>query len=141
VVRGLKHRRLGHTPRTEPEFRRLAVFFGRLLRQGFAEPKAGIAAQPIFFLLKDELRLGAAETATFLALVGIAWSVKPLYGLLSDLVLLAGSRRRSYLLATTAMAALGWLVLGLLPGYPYALTLAILADRAGSRSPTCSWMR
>ncbi len=119
---------MARTPRTEPEFRRLAVFFAAVyFVQGFAEPKAGIAAQPIFFLLKDELRLGAAETATFLALVGIAWSVKPLYGLLSDLVPLAGSRRRSYLLATTAMAALGWLVLGLLPGYPYALTLAILA--------------
>jgi len=119
---------LARTPPTERDFRRLAVFFAAVyVVQGFAEPKAGIAAQPIFFLLKDELRLGAAETATFLALVGIAWNVKPLYGLLSDLVPLAGYRRRSYLLATTAMAALGWLVLGLLPGYPYGLTLAILA--------------
>jgi MFS family permease len=52
--------------------------------------------------------------------------VKPLYGLTSDLVPLAGYRRRSYLLVTTAMAGLGWLVLGLLPRYPYTLTLVIL---------------
>ena len=110
------------------DFRRLAVFFAAVyFVQGFAEPKAGIAAQPLFFLLKDGLRLGVAETATFLALVGLAWTVKPLYGLLSDLVPLAGSRRRSYLLLTTAMAALGWLVLGLLPGYGYGSTLAVLA--------------
>ncbi|MGH7322119.1 MAG: MFS transporter [Candidatus Rokuibacteriota bacterium] len=109
------------------DIRRLVVFFAAVyFVQGFAEPMAGLAAQPIFFLLKDELRLSAAETATFLALVGLAWNVKPLYGLISDLLPLGGSRRRSYLLATTAMAALGWLALGLLPGYPYGLTLVIL---------------
>ena len=32
------------------------------------------------------MRLSAGETATFLALVGFAWNVKPLYGLVSDLV-------------------------------------------------------
>lgn len=108
--------------------RRLLVFFAAVYAvQGLAEPKAGLATQPIFFLLKDELRLSAAETATFLALVGIAWTVKPLYGLTSDLFPLLGYRRRSYLLITTAMAALGWLVLGLLPAYPYGAALVILA--------------
>ncbi len=115
------------SPPRSPDFRRLAIFFAAIyFVQGFAEPKAGIAAQPIFFLLKEDLKLTAGDTATFLALVGVAWTVKPLYGLLSDLVPLAGYRRRSYLLVTTAMAALGWLVLGLLPGYPYGLTLTIL---------------
>ena len=108
--------------------RRLLVFFATVYAvQGLAEPKAGLATQPIFFLLKDEMRLGAAETATFLALIGFAWNVKPLYGLTSDLVPLLGYRRRSYLLVTTAMAALGWLALGLLPTYPWGPTLAILA--------------
>lgn len=107
--------------------RRLTVFFATVYAvQGLAEPKAGLATQPIFFLLKDEMRLSAAETATFLALIGVAWNVKPLYGLLSDLIPLFGYRRRSYLLATTALAAAGWLILALLPGYPWALTLAIL---------------
>lgn len=107
--------------------RRLFVFFATVyVVQGVAEPKAGLATQPIFFLLKDEMRLSAAETAAFFALIGIAWNVKPLYGLLSDLVPLLGYRRRSYLLLTTAMAALGWLALGMLPAYGWGLTLAIL---------------
>jgi MFS family permease len=107
--------------------RRLLVFFATVYAvQGLAEPKAGLATQPIFFLLKDEMRLSAAETATFLALIGFAWNVKPLYGLTSDLVPFLGYRRRSYLLVTTAMAALGWLTLGLLPMYPWGLTLLIL---------------
>jgi MFS family permease len=108
--------------------RRLLVFFATVYAvQGLAEPNAGLATQPIFFLLKDEMRLSAAETATFLAFVGFAWNVKPLYGLISDLIPLLGYRRRSYLCVTTAMAALGWLVLGVLPAYPWGLTLAILA--------------
>jgi MFS family permease len=107
--------------------RRLFVFFATVyVVQGVAEPKAGLATQPIFFLLKDEMRLSAAETAAFFALIGIAWNVKPLYGLLSDLVPLLGYRRRSYLLLTTAVAALGWLALGMLPAYGWGLTLAIL---------------
>ena len=107
--------------------RRLLVFFATVYAiQGLAEPESGLATQPIFFLLKDEMGLGASETATFLALVSLGWSVKPLYGLVSDLVPLLGYRRRSYLLVTTAVAVLGWLVLGLLPGYPWGLTLGIL---------------
>jgi predicted MFS family arabinose efflux permease len=107
---------------------RLLVFFAAIyFVQGLAEPQAGIATQPLFFLLKDELRLSAGETATFLALVGIAWAVKPLYGLVSDLLPLFGYRRRSYLLLMSGLAALGWLVLGLLPEYPYGLTLTTLA--------------
>jgi hypothetical protein len=77
--------------------------------QGVAEPQSGLATQPLFFLLKDEMRLSAAQSATFFALVGVAWTVKPLYGLLSDVVPLFGTRRRAYLLVTTAMATLGWL--------------------------------
>ena len=107
--------------------RRLVVFFATVYAgQGVAEPQAGLATQPLFFLLKDEMRLSAAESATFFALVGVAWTVKPLYGLLSDLVPFFGSRRRAYLLLTTAMATLGWLVLGMLPTYPWGLTLVIL---------------
>ena len=80
--------------------------------QGVAEPNAGLATTPIFFLLKDEMRLSAADTATFLALVGFAWNVKPLRAGLGP-----GSPPRlpaPVLLVTTAMAALGWLALGLL---------------------------
>jgi predicted MFS family arabinose efflux permease len=107
--------------------RRLLVFFATVYAvQGLAEPETGLATQPVFFLLKDEMGLKASEAATFLALVGLGWSVKPLYGLVSDLVPFLGYRRRSYLLVMTAVAALGWLALGLLTAYPWSLTLAIL---------------
>ena len=89
------------------------------------------------------MRLSAAETATFLALIGFAWNVKPLYGLTSDLVPLLGYRRRSYLLVTTAMAALGWLALGLLPGVSLGprRSRSSGSRASGSRSPTSSATR
>jgi MFS family permease len=58
---------------------------------------------------------------------GLAWNVKPLYGLLSDLVPLRGSRRRSYLLVTTAVATAGWLALGLQPVQAYWPLLLLLS--------------
>jgi MFS family permease len=107
--------------------RRLGVFFAAVyFVQGIGEPGAGIAAQPIFFLLKDELRLSASQTAAFLATISIAWGIKPLYGLISDFFPIFGYRRKSYLLLMTALAAACWAALGLLPTYTYAATLALL---------------
>jgi predicted MFS family arabinose efflux permease len=115
-----------------PAFKRrifkLSVFFASIyFVQGITEPGAGIASQPIFFLLKDGLRLTAAGTSTFLALVSVAWNIKPLYGLTSDFFPLFGYRRKSYLLVTSGLAAAGWFLLGSQATYEYSRTLIILA--------------
>ena len=108
-------------------FRRLAPFFAAIyFVQGIAEPSAGLASQPIFYLLKERLGLGPADTAAFMATVGVAWTLKPLYGLTSDLFPLFGYRRRSYLLCVTALAALAWLFLGIQPAHAYGPTLLVL---------------
>jgi predicted MFS family arabinose efflux permease len=105
----------------------LSLFFAAIyFVQGIAEPGAGIAGQPIFFLLKDGLRLSAGATATFLAMVSVAWNIKPLYGLTSDFFPLFGYRRKSYLLLTTALAATGWYLLGSQAAYTYGPTLVLL---------------
>ena len=107
--------------------RGLAVFFAAIyFVQGISEPGAGIADQPIFFLLKDELHLSASQTASFLAVISFAWWIKPLYGLISDFFPLFGTRRRSYLLLTTALAGFCWLALGSLSTYSYTTTLLLL---------------
>ena len=107
---------------------RLSAFFAAIyFVQGIAEPNAGIANQPIFFLLKDGLHLSAAETATFLAIVAVAWNNKPIYGLISDFFPLFGYRRKSYLILASALAAAAWALLGSQTDYAYAPTLLILA--------------
>ena len=106
---------------------RLSTFFAAIyFVQGTSSPESGLAHQPILFLLKDDLRLSASGAASFLAIMSLAWNIKPLYGLTSDFVPLFGYRRKSYLLVTTGLATLVWLILALLPGHPYERTLVLL---------------
>src|SRR3954470_5297562 len=87
------------------EARRLGLLFGALyFLQGIGEPTDGLIAQPVRSLLKGWGRT-AGEIAAFSALLAIPWSLKPLYGLLTDFVPLFGTRRKGYLiLAAAAMA-------------------------------------
>jgi len=126
---------LGTRERTWPSPWR--VLRGRLFRAGHRRAGAGIASQPIFFLLKDELHLSAAETAAFLATISIAWGIKPLYGLLSDFFPLFGYRRKSYLLLMTEPRRRLLAALGSRPPTRTSRSWSRCSSVAsGSRSPT-----
>ena len=64
----------------------------------FVEGALGLARLAQTFLLKDELHLGPAELSAISGLLILPWTVKPLYGFLSDGLPLFGYRRRSYLI-------------------------------------------
>jgi MFS family permease len=106
-------------PVTEPV--RLGLFFGAIyFLQGIGEPTEGLIAQPVRSLLK---RWGhnASEITAFSSLLALPWSIKPLYGLLSDFVPIFGSRRRSYLILSGGVAAVCLLGLFARPVPPGAL--------------------
>jgi predicted MFS family arabinose efflux permease len=93
----------------------LSTLFGLLyFVQGIVEPTDGLLSQPIKSLLRN-WNYTAASTAWFIAVLSLAWSIKPLYGLLTDFVPFAGSQRRSYLLLTTAVASVSMTAVYLLP--------------------------
>ncbi len=76
--------------RTIPADRSLVMLFGTLyFVQGIAEPTEGLIAQPVRSLLKS-WNQNAAQINTFMALMALPWAFKPLYGLLTDFVPLAG---------------------------------------------------
>lgn len=112
----------------------LAMLFGAIyFIQGIGEPGEGLIAQPVRSLLAGWGH-SAAEIAGFTALLALPWVLKPLYGLLSDFVPLAGSRRRSYLLITSAATALGLTCLYLDPpgeGSYYWLLAVLLVPTVG----------
>jgi hypothetical protein len=85
--------------------------------QSVGDPTSGLVAQPVRSLLRSWGESPAALGA-LMALLAIPWSLKPVFGLLSDFVPLFGSRRRSYLLPSTAIAALSLLALALIPLAP-----------------------
>jgi MFS family permease len=94
---------------------RLGLLFGALaFCQGVAEPTEGLIAQPVQSLLTGWGH-GPAEVAAFVAMVALPWSLKPIYGLLTDFVPLFGRRRQGYLILTSGSAAFALFGLALLP--------------------------
>jgi MFS family permease len=93
----------------------VAAFFATMyFIQGVGDPTSGLIAQPVRSLLKS---WGDSPTtiAAFMALLALPWSLKVLFGLLSDAVPLLGSRRRNYLLISSVSASVGLLVLYFFP--------------------------
>ncbi len=95
----------------------LSVLFGLLyFIQGVSEPTEGLMSQPVKSLLTSWGN-NAEQLAAFMALLSLPWSIKPIYGLVSDFVPLAGYRRKSYLIASGLVTAAALCIL-------YALDLA-----------------
>ena len=93
----------------------VSTFFATMyFIQGIGDPTSGLIAQPVRSLLKS---WGDSPTtiAMFMGLLALPWSLKVLFGLLSDLVPLFGSRRRNYLLISSVSASAGLLMLYFFP--------------------------
>ncbi len=74
----------------------------------------GLGALPnlaVNFLLKERMKLDAAQMAYYQALTMLAWVVKPVWGFISDAFPIGGSKRKSYLVMTSALACLSWAAL------------------------------
>jgi len=94
------------------------AFFATLyFVQSVGDPTSGLVAQPVRSLLKTWGE-SPAELAALMALLAVPWTIKPIFGLLSDFVPLFGSRRRNYLLLANALAAVSLLMLAFTPLTP-----------------------
>ena len=83
----------------------LSLLFGLFyFIQGVSEPTEGLIAQPVRSLLK-EWGQNAEQISTFAALLSLPWAIKPLYGLISDFIPLAGYHRKSYLIVASAVTS------------------------------------
>src|SRR5262245_60410499 len=107
--------RAGEGPDQDMSMLGLAALFGLLyFVQGIVEPTDGLLSQPIKSLMRN-WGYSAASAAWFIAILSIAWAIKPLYGLLTDFVPFAGSQRRGYLLLTTTVASISMTAVYFLP--------------------------
>ncbi len=89
----------------------------------------GLSSLPnlsINFLLKETLKLTATQLAYFGSISILGWAIKPLWGLISDLFPIRGSRRRNYLILTSLIASICWLILVFTQNYNVWFLLLIL---------------
>lgn len=78
----------------------------------FVEGALGLSRLAQTFLLKDELHLGPAELSALTGLFVLPWTIKPLYGFLSDGFPLFGYKRRSYLVLAGLLGCFAFTALG-----------------------------
>ena len=82
---------------------------------------------PLRAIIKDELSLPPDAMASFFALAGLAWYLKPLAGALSDYVPIFGTRRRHYLLMSAFGGAAVWAATAVVPRTYHHLLIAMVA--------------
>lgn len=75
----------------------------------FVQAAVGISALAQFLFTRNELGLSFVELGILAALPTISWSIKPIYGFLTDLVPIGGYRRRPYLHIMPLITMLSWL--------------------------------
>jgi len=108
------------------------IFFGLVYFAEGIGQAGGLINQPLMNYLKAH-GLTSDQVAQLFGVLTIPWIIKPLYGLISDLVPLFGYRRKSYLFLMNGVAATGFLWLtGLLT--PEWITAAMVLTALGIAS-------
>lgn len=84
---------------------------------------------PLQNLLKNELHVDRAANAAFFFWIGLAWYFKPIAGIITDAFPLFGSRRKSYILFSSALAVASWVGLYFTPHqYNKLLWVCVILD-------------
>ncbi len=96
----------------------------------FAQGMGGLAYEPVSYYLKDALHLGPSEAAMFVAWMTLPFTIKPIFGILTDFLPWAGKRRAPHLVIVSLLTSLAWLLLAGLnsPNYNAALALLIFVN-------------
>jgi len=111
--------------------RRLIILFGLVYFAEGIGQHGGLVAQPLQHFFKEALGFNPAQTTQYLAVLIIPWTIKPLYGLVSDFIPLLGYRRKTWLLLANGLAASAFLwVSGLAD--PSAVIVALMLTAFGT---------
>ena len=90
----------------------------------------GLVAQPLNYYLKQVAGWTPLQITSGVALLSIPWLIKPLFGIVSDTVVLFGYRRKSYLALTNIVAAIACFATLLIAGAGSLLFLLALLGYA-----------
>jgi folate/biopterin transporter len=101
----------------------------------FVQGVLGLARLAVSFFLKDDLGLTPAEVAALTGIAMAPWTIKPLFGFISDGFPIWGYRRRPYLILSGILGTLSWLAMATVVNTGWtaiaALTLGSLSVAVG----------
>ncbi|VFQ80989.1 unnamed protein product [Cuscuta campestris] len=73
----------------------------------------GLSRISIQYYMKDEQKLQPSEAQIFSGIIALPWIVKPLWGLLTDVLPIAGYRRSPYFILAGSLGIIGMLTLSM----------------------------
>jgi folate/biopterin transporter len=91
----------------------------------FVQGILGLARLAVSFFLKDDLHLSPAEVAAMTGIASIPWTIKPVFGFLSDGLPMFGYRRRPYLIIAGIVGMFSWLGMATIVDNAWKATIAI----------------
>lgn len=99
-----------HGPLTRT-IKQLFLFFAlAYFAQGISQDKSGMLGQCLKFYYTKHEHMASTAIADFSAPLMLPWVIKPVYGLITDLLPLGRYRRKSYLVLTCLLAIAGFAV-------------------------------
>ena len=81
------------------------LFFGLVYVVEGIGQTGGLIAQPLNYYLKQTFGWTPVQVTAYLTILNLPWIIKPIYGIVSDLLPLFGYRRKAYLVIANAAAA------------------------------------
>ncbi|XP_068669318.1 probable folate-biopterin transporter 4 [Aristolochia californica] len=76
----------------------------------------------ISYQMKDILKLSPSASQFVVSIALIPWSIKPLYGILSDCIPIRGGKRIPYIVVATVLSLFPWILLGVESSFRSSIT-------------------
>jgi folate/biopterin transporter len=92
----------------------------------FVQGILGLARLAVSFFLKDDIALSPAEVSALMGIAALPWTIKPVFGFMSDGLPIFRYRRRPYLILSGVLGAIAWLAMATVVDNALKATLAIL---------------
>ncbi|QDZ19228.1 folate/biopterin transporter [Chloropicon primus] len=98
----------------------------------FVQGSMNLSRIALSLFLKDDLNLSPAQASLIESSSYIPWTVKPIYGFLSDSLPLNGYKRKSYLQICGILNSIAWLFFAYYVNSPALATVAIVGSAVGT---------
>ena len=104
----------------------LTLELAAILTVYFVQGILGLSRLAVSFFLKDDIALSPAEVSALMGIAALPWTIKPVFGFLSDGLPIFRYRRRPYLILSGILGAIAWISMATIVSTPLAATAAIL---------------